>query len=137
MTIAGFGFGILDLVESKMRLFKASDLEGKRAQTIKAQIRAQRFLGEGRVQWLDESKNREHASRSQAVLPVEIDGGEDWIRLALFCSYNSCHYVVDVDLRRWTTSLVGFFNIVDKLDSVVGLAEWQDPNVEILRELEL
>jgi hypothetical protein len=121
-----------------MRLFKTSDLQyTRRDQTIKAQIRAQRFLVEDRIQWLDWSKNREHGSRSQATLPIEIDGGEDWIRLALFGTYNSYHYVVDVDLHKWTTSLVGFFNLVDKLDCAVGLVEWDDPNVEILRELKL
>lgn len=142
MTMMSIGFAVLDPVECTLRLFRLSEIVALAEKQFpmspnrNAQIQAQYFLGK-RVWWLAWSGNREHASRCQAILPIEIDGGQDWIRLAIFHNHNSCNYVVDLDLRTWTPTLVGFFALADKLDIVVGLVEWNDPNVDILRELTL
>ena len=72
-----------------------------------------------------------------SLFPIEIDGdGDEWVRLAMFGS-GGLHYVVDICLRTWRATLLGFFRLRDKASVPLGMVHYADPNVDILHELEL
>lgn len=67
---------------------------------------------------------------------IEIDGREDWIRIAVFGAYDS-GIVVHIDMVNWTCMLLGTFVLKDRMKHPVGLVRYQDPHVDELQNLNL
>lgn len=141
------GFMILDVPCRTMRHFALADLvdEWRRGGERRSNYEdrwVRQVGGADRVMVVSEFSS---TNASWSVLPIEIDGGEDWMRLAVFGG--TVHYVVDIRLDSWKAQLLGFFKISDE-EAVrpfstafhtfpSGLILFDDPHVSILQELNL
>jgi hypothetical protein len=146
-TCTGFGFLILDRSAATMRSFKLADMRSfnladdddddeLRRALMRAAATA-RLGGDAVVQWLrwPERLFPSFACVS-SLLPIEIDGeGDEWVRLAMFGF--RLHYVVDICLRTWRATLIGFFTLLDNTSVPLGMVHYSDHNVDILQELDL
>jgi hypothetical protein len=138
-TRTSIGFMILDRFAATVRSFKLEDMTcGKEEGPCSKRSAAIARLGGDAVvewlRWLDREMNRVCVS---SLFPIEIDGeGDEWVRLAMFGS-GGLHYVVDICLRTWRATLLGFFRLRDKASVPLGMVHYADPNVDILHELEL
>jgi hypothetical protein len=122
----GVGFTILDWRAMQLRAVQPKP-KGERAGERAAAATA-RLGGDGVVEWIGHA----HDWSLSSELPIEIDGeGDEWVRLAVFGTRN-IHYAVDVCLRTWTCTLIGFFRLRDPMAIPLGVVHWQDPNVGII-----
>lgn len=145
------GFAILDLADRRMRHFPLARMirEWDKKVSQGCWVRQVEVGAPHRIEVQHTAGQDFGPQFSWSIMPVEIDGGEDWIRLAIFGG--SMHYAVQICLRSWKAALLGFFKILDGCSDgntsssyyahnafrlfPTGLIRYDDPRVSVLDEL--